>query len=221
MTVKVIKHFKVGKAISLKKMVSRDEPSVGREINETLTESDLEQEKQTSYDQAYQAGIEHAKQELSSQFRQEIEQELMTEQNKESEQIKILIASVHENQANHHKEHGSLAVDMVSQLLSHFFIQPTLQKTNIEHSVNQAVEQLDTQTKVTVKISKLDYQLLQQRKIDLTTKDNISYIPSDEVLIGGCLIESEQGIFDGRLENQIDKLKQVLLHYKQQAVNNG
>lgn len=236
MTVKIISNYKLGQAINLSKVTSASEKvsiaiagDAACESNAeqvsldqvSLDQASLEKEKEVSYQQGYNTGFGAAKEELTEQIKQQLELEMLSRQQGDSDKIASLIAAVHQAQLTHHKQHGALAVDMVTQLLAHFFIQPTLQRSNIEHSINQAIEQLDKQTTVTVKISSLDYQLMQQGKISLTSDEQIRFIASDDVKLGGCLIETEQGVFDGRLENHIEKLKQLLLHYKQQAVSHA
>lgn len=87
------------------------------------------------------------------------------------------------------------------------------QKTIIEIVAN-AVQNARLQEKLTIKVNPQDLPILEKETERITAGSKIKFIdfaPDPRVVSGGCLIESEVGTIDARLETQLRVLERALL----------
>ena len=134
-------------------------------------------------------------------------------------QLESLLNALPQALQTHCKEQMPQAIDIVNQVLPTFFLHNAVNSKNIEHAIMQWLDQIHDQQDITVYLSPQDFQLYEKQKIQLKVDDSVTIKANEEVQLGGCLIENAQGIYDGRLENQIEKLKEVLINIKQQAAD--
>lgn len=72
--------------------------------------------------------------------------------------------------------------------------------------------QRDKRTPMVVHLSAADWDMLGEEGRELLVGDKpIRLIADDKIDIGGCLIETDRGTLDGRLETQLAKMKQTLV----------
>ncbi|MCC5792159.1 MAG: hypothetical protein JJT82_06060 [Legionellaceae bacterium] len=133
------------------------------------------------------------------------------------ERLKALIDAIPPQSQAALAEQSPQIIELLASILPRFFIQHAISKENIEHAINTALQEVDQNRALILLLSAEDYALLQQEKIHLPRDPRIQIKASAQVQLGGCLIESEQGVVDARLEQQIDQLKAALLHYKKQV----
>jgi type III secretion protein L len=87
------------------------------------------------------------------------------------------------------------------------------QKTIIEIVAN-AVQNARLQEKLTIRVNPQDLPILEKETERITAGSKIKFIdfaPDPRVVSGGCLIESEVGTIDARLETQLRVLERALL----------
>lgn len=209
---KIIKRYQIGQVIGLNQEVIDAQKDITPPTVDATESKALKQ-------QAFEQGFEQGKQVGLAEGMKKAHQKYHAERQTQGAQLQQMLSQIPQQVQTHYRQLSSQAVDLVAHLLPNFFVHHALKRSNIEHAVTQIIEQIDQQLSITVQISQHDYRLLQQQKITLPVKDNVTFTPSDHVQLGGCLIESEHGVFDGRLESQIDKLKQLLIHCKQQALS--
>jgi type III secretion protein L len=87
-------------------------------------------------------------------------------------------------------------------------------KAVIVDIVSTALRNTKRQEKVTIRVSQSDYATVQERFIELSQSSRSTYVdivPDPRVTIGGCIIESEVGTVDARLETQLRVLERALI----------
>ena len=90
-------------------------------------------------------------------------------------------------------------------------------KNNVASIIKNVISSSVSKSNVVVRLSRDDYTLLQDSGIQLVNSDeyeNIKVIPDDRVSLGGCILETEAGTLDGRLETQLTNLHSILLTAK-------
>lgn len=81
-------------------------------------------------------------------------------------------------------------------------------------AVRQVVAEATGQQQLTVRVSPRDFALLQSRRAELESEsgsDGLDLVSDPRVDLGGCLVESPTGTLDGRLEVQLQRLREALL----------
>jgi type III secretion protein L len=87
-------------------------------------------------------------------------------------------------------------------------------KTTVVDIVSNALRNAKRQDKLTIRVSQTDYSTVQEKFVELSQSSRTSYVdivPDPRVSLGGCIIESEVGTIDARLETQLRVLEKALL----------
>jgi type III secretion protein L len=87
-------------------------------------------------------------------------------------------------------------------------------KTTVVDIVSNALRNAKRQDKLTIRVSQTDYATVQDKFVELSQSSRTSYVdivPDPRVSLGGCIIESEVGTIDARLETQLRVLEKALL----------
>jgi type III secretion protein L len=87
-------------------------------------------------------------------------------------------------------------------------------KSTIVEIVANALRNTKRQDKLTIRVSQKDYSTVQEKFAELSRSSRTSYVdivPDPRVTLGGCIIESEVGTIDARLETQLRVLEKALL----------
>jgi len=79
--------------------------------------------------------------------------------------------------------------------------------------VSQAVDSVRGARKVAVHVAQQDYELMSQFADEITASGQISeieFVADPRVTVGGCMIETETGVWDARLETQLQRLRDAI-----------
>jgi len=184
-------------------------PSLAPEVEQALLE-----ERRLAHDEAvkegyaagYEKGLVEAQQSLQTQIA-EVEELLNSVRKAFDTQVSgledVIVAAAYEAickiiGASLHDREGVIAV--VREVMSH-------------------VKQSEP---ITIRVAPSDYYLLTQDENTLKTGHEgmqVTLLPDDRVLLGGCLIETSGGNLDGRLETQLQQLTDSILNAKRQQVD--
>ncbi|HWI09725.1 MAG TPA: FliH/SctL family protein, partial [Burkholderiaceae bacterium] len=90
-------------------------------------------------------------------------------------------------------------------------------------AVSQVLQRAKDHEKLVVHLSPSDFFLLLQQRAQSPALDRpgIELVPDERVELGGCLVETGAGTLDGRIEAQMDVLRQVLLQVRSDSVAKG
>ncbi len=76
------------------------------------------------------------------------------------------------------------------------------------------------QEKMVVKVSPDDHELLSKHRLRLSSIKNIEFVSDEKVKLGGCIVKTDSGMIDGRLEVQLQALYDIL-HGVNSATRSG
>ncbi len=113
------------------------------------------------------------------------------------------------------QEMENSAVEVVFEAITKIIGHAATDKKLAYDITREAIEQVKGRDKIIVRVSIKDYEMVkaalnQENTGELLAK-NISVIADNLVQLGGCLIETEAGHLDARLEIQLQRLKDTLL----------
>ena len=194
----VIKINRINHASGLRVQTFNVEPSKDFETEEGYWSKKIENAKQ----QAFKEGYETAIQELESRFGQDL-------LNKYGE-FENLILSLE----NQFKEYEQAFEKVVTQLA--FDISETVIRRQIEvdpivsETVKDAAQKIIGADKIIVRVNPSDYELLKDSGRGLFSENSFSQVKfeADSAIgKGGCIIESEIGNVDARINSQVAEIK--------------
>ena len=87
-------------------------------------------------------------------------------------------------------------------------------RTVVSDTVRRVLEQLQDRTLLCIRVSPADHALLQQRAHGLNLGGAL-LVADERVELGGCIIDTDAGSLDGRLETQLSELKTLLVELHQ------
>jgi flagellar assembly protein FliH len=104
-------------------------------------------------------------------------------------------------------------MEAVCKIVGDFVANESLVLTAVNHALNRVKG-----GKVgRIRLSRGDYHVISQLSAaDLGELDLIEFAPDDSIKVGGCVLESDAGTLDCRLDVQLEQLKKLLL-----SVRNG
>lgn len=89
-----------------------------------------------------------------------------------------------------------------------------LENEGVKAVVREVINRAKDREQLIVRVSRADYQMLEREKLDFLSTDEVGrveLVQDDRVTLGGCLVETSGGSLDGRLETQIQLLREILL----------
>lgn len=99
----------------------------------------------------------------------------------------------------------------VARIIGNELVKPESVASVVRDTAKQVVDARE----LIVKLSSADYQMINDHGLTLFGEgeriSNIRVVADEAVELGGCILETEKGGLDARLEVQLERLKQVLL----------
>ncbi len=134
----------------------------------------------------------------------------------EASMLSSLINTIPEVICENRQQLASEIADIVMLVTSKLFIHQQQNKTTILQQINQIIDQINTRQNLEIALHPHDLALIQHGEITLDLRDckNLRLKADESLRLGGCVITSEHGVFDGGIERQIDNLKRALLQLR-------
>lgn len=110
-------------------------------------------------------------------------------------------------------------IEVVFLAISKIIGEAIMKRDGIREIVKRVTRDLNKNYALTVRVSPDDYALLNDTEFigsQLNGESSYKLIKDDRILHGGCIVESQTGSLDARLETQFEILKESLLHAKYQ-----
>ncbi|CEG57446.1 FliH/SctL family protein [Legionella fallonii] len=106
--------------------------------------------------------------------------------------------------------------DIVLHIVQQFFIENESNPQVVEQQINQLLKQLNNKQSIELYLHPKEIELLQNGEIQLHANHLTGFKikANDNLALGGYVIKTEHGIFDGNIEKQIDRLKTLLLRLR-------
>lgn len=105
-------------------------------------------------------------------------------------------------QSNLHK----LVMVALYKILGEQLVRPEV----VAAAVRQVVLDAGHQESMTVRLSPKDHKVLERLRSQLNPATSVRYVADDRVELGGCLVELDRGLLDGRIESQLKTLHEAL-----------
>lgn len=169
---------------------------VAGEVTEKVAELEIivEQEKKSGFDEGLKNGATAAEEEQADKL----------------EKMEELISSIEKSFELKVADVESILKDAiftgVTRILGDALINDD-ERINMVHNV---VKTISTSQPYTLRLSEHDYNILNNQKSDMKKFNSKTIISDHRVELGGCIVDTEKGIFDGRLEVQLARLKDVI-----------
>ena len=172
-----------------------------REKEEQAQKLELEKE----YKKGYDEGQQNTKMELEKIHSEEL--------HNQSKNFYNIISTFEERIKNFERDFHSLVIN-VSKSISEKIISKELNyDSQIKDLLKDNLRKIIGANDVVVKLNPTDFEIIEgssNKNLGITGVTKITFEPNEDVQIGGCLIESEIGNLDARVESRIEELIKAL-----------
>ena len=174
--------------------------------SQTEQEEDLfKKELEKYYKKGLQDGYDSAKNELEKEYTDQLVQK--------SEQFYNILYSFEEKLLSYDEAFKNIVIN-VSYKIAGKIVQKEIKRDSaIENSLQSAIPKILGANEATIKLNPKDYEKLQSDNTDEQLSDKftkIKFDPSEAISQGGCLIETEIGKVDARIESQLNEILKSL-----------
>ena len=215
-----------------------EEERIRREEEDKRREEEFERRLKEGIEKEVAQALEEQKNELTAKYEKEKEESYKTGFNDGKEvgfsegedKVKPSIEDLHKVAKNLSEELDWVIHEAEKEIMSLcYLIAKKIVKHEIEKDetiiLNVLQESLDyvvNETEVTIKLNPNDYNVVKEHKEDITSSlteiKNLKFEPDDRITRGGCLIETNSGEVDARLETKLEELERVLLEGKKHGI---
>ncbi len=179
------------------------------ELSHAITTDELEKVSKKEVDEAYKKGYEDAKKEVSEQLAQLHESELL----KQSEEFYNIISTFEDTIAGYHANFNKLVINVSQKIAEKILKRELKNKSGIEETLQQSIHKIIGANEVIIKLNSQDYETLNKNdKVKIMTQgmNHIKFEIDNNIEIGGCLIETEIGNLDARINSQLNEITKAL-----------
>jgi flagellar biosynthesis/type III secretory pathway protein FliH len=194
-----VQHKRIEQLEAEREELLSDLKAMATELKEASEQSDQKYQVETSA--GYEAGVKQAKQE-SDKERKKLSREV--------QQLRKLFAANLEEQL---QQVDAFAVEIAFAALTKVVGERFGDEEFTRAVVSKAVDSVRGARKVAVHVAQQDFELMQQFGGKLTASGQISeikFVADPRVTVGGCMIETETGVWDARLETQLQRLRDAI-----------
>ncbi|MDL1956463.1 MAG: hypothetical protein LWW95_05375 [Candidatus Desulfofervidus auxilii] len=165
--------------------------------------------------QAYETGFKQGLKEGIKQGEKEAKIEILKKAEKKLENLEKIIEEIAQFRQKlfqkMEKEILGLALAIAKKIVKQ---EVNINKEVILNNIREAINKLTEVDRVFVKVNPEDYEFIQQYRPDfletLNQKQKIKLIKDETIKRGGCLIETDFGQIDARIETQLENLTKDL-----------
>jgi flagellar assembly protein FliH len=195
---------------------------IEREFESTLAltyeeyQKRFESELQALTEQAKQQGLEQGVTEGRALAQQEYAARL--------DAFAKLLASARQTLEQNIDGIGDLTIEVVCEAVAKIVGAAVVQREAMVASLREVIRRAKERTKLVVCISPTDWAVLEGHEAELIEGLNVGsveLVADDRVQAGGCLLETPAGNLDGRLEVQLERLRDILLSARPTASDIG
>ncbi len=186
------------------------------ESSESFTEYTelLEREKEESahkqeLENEYKKGFEDGKKETKEELEKLHSEELL----RQSEDFYNIIKTFEDKIKSYESDFHRLVINVVGKISEKIIKRELNQKSVIEKILNENLSKIIGANEIVIKLNPDDFNLLEKSNKEYLGVNNISKIrfeTSDNIDVGGCLIETEIGNLDARIESQVNEILKTL-----------
>ncbi|HEX9812988.1 MAG TPA: FliH/SctL family protein [Burkholderiales bacterium] len=170
------------------------------EYKQRLESESAELERKTrseGFERGYAEGLERAQSENAEQ----------------REALAKLVASARESLDQAMEGVSEIGTEIVCEALAKIVGQAMTERQVVTSAIREVIRRAKDRTKLVIRVSRSDWRLLEGYHDQLTEGLNagsVEIVPDEHVQLGGCVLETPAGDFDGRLEVQLERLWELL-----------
>jgi flagellar assembly protein FliH len=182
------------------------------ELEESIATRDME-EMQAGYEQGHAEGVATALAESA----EKMDAELASLQ-------KVVTAAEAGMHASLEERIEDSVVEIVCAAVSKIVGDAATTAAGAEAIIRQMLQEVDRRDSVAVHISPADYQFFTQSEtnsIQGLSASGLTLVADERVEYGGCLLETQAGELDGRVETQLKKFMDLMLKIRNQHNSGG
>jgi len=170
--------------------------------------------------EAREKGTEEGKARVRGALETQIAEEIRKSRSRDVEHlVRSLTAMIRE--VNDYR--GRLVLDSKEQLIAlALSIARSVIKREVKHSddvarlnLEEAIRLSAKRTRLLVRVSEMDMKMLEdlvgEGRLATEPDSAVEFVPSAEIMPGGCLVESASGAVDARIETQLAEIEKVLI----------
>lgn len=199
--------FRMNDAVRIQTGIDQVEKTSDEETVEVAALEKLKLIQEAAYEEAYQLGLEEGRKAAFEKVSSEISERM--------ESLDVLLTGIKELKTEMTSFNESHLIQLTFQMAAR------LAKTSLEGN-NEAMVQIlrdavslsQDEENITVRVSQSQFEFLEELKKEtgreLEFLKRIRFEPSDEVSDGGCIVETNYGEVDARIEQRIEQLWAVL-----------
>jgi len=148
---------------------------------------------ENGYKQGYQEGLERA----ATEFEEKVNN------------IKTLLENINHAYRQYYSEIEDQVSEIIYIAIARSFGELAKQKDERLAIIRNVIENVVNVNPVNIKVSNEDYKIIfDTENNELASRYNIE--ADNRVELGGCIIETDSGMFDGRLETQLSKYQEAV-----------
>jgi len=195
--------------VRTKKQSFKIKNSACEEVSHTAVHEDtLEMQLQRNYERGFADGEQSVRNELKENYeRRFFDQKKM---------LQSVIASVNEQLIEYEQQFDSLVLQL-SFLVSEKIIKREIEtKSIINETLTAALKKVIGANKVIIKLNRFDLAEIKENADTLFSDDmfsKITFESEERIERGGCLVETEIGNVETRINSQLNELKKQLEHH--------
>jgi flagellar biosynthesis/type III secretory pathway protein FliH len=174
-------------------------------------ERDLQVERERERKSGYAAGHAQGMDEAQAAYRDK------------QQRLEQLIANAGQAFARQIEGLEDIAVAIAFEATVKLLGEAMVSRQGVRAVIEQVLVRSREQEKLSVRLAPSDFYLLLQQNTDAPwhAPAGVELVPDDRVELGGCLVDTDSGSLDGRLETQVDALRQLLLRTRAQRHAGG
>jgi len=141
----------------------------------------------------------------------ELEKEFIKRLNIKSEQFEDYIKSINNQIAEYEKSIEKILVGLAFTYSEKIVRREIEKESSILENIASSAKKLAGALKITIRLNSADYDFIKSSNQEILADESFSKIifeKDDKIERGGCLIESEIGNVDARINSQLNELKQ-------------
>ena len=166
-------------------------------------QDELRQQRQDAVTQGYAEGRQSGLEAAADEYRERLES------------VSALITGMHAALKNEIDGLTDIGADIVFEAVVRILGRHYLERAGIVAVVREVIRHAKDRSRLVIRVSPADHALLDAEReslIDGWNSQQVDIIADDRVELGGCLLESPAGNLDGRLEVQLQQLRETLLN---------
>jgi flagellar assembly protein FliH len=167
---------------------------------------ELQQQRQAAHTQGYTEGKKSGLEEAAAEYREQIGH------------VSRLVAGMRMALESEIDGLTDIGAEIVFEAVIRILGRSYLERDGVIAVIREVIHHAKDRSRLVIRVSPADYARLEGERdalIEGWNSQQVDIIADDRVELGGCLLESPAGNLDGRLEVQLQQLRETLLNARQ------